>query len=521
MPPREATKQPVPEHEILRDDFDVPVLQTAVAPLEAAVTAEQPDMARPARHSNRDSDAGRLLLMPAEIRSWNGVTKASTELWRADSLRGRFARGAVWSLIGAVISQGSNLAASVITARLLGRLQFGEYGMIQSTVGMLGIFAGLGLGVTGTKYVAEFRSRDPERAGRIVALGCAVAMASGGLLAVGLAIYAPLLAARTLNAPALATELRAASVLLFFNAVNGAQTGALSGLEAFRAIARINMARGFITFPITVGLVVLWRLPGAVWALAVTAAVTCLLCELSLRHHCAVAGIRPRFSRAWRERRVLWAFSMPAFLSGALVGPVTWAVNTMLLNQPGGYAEMGVFSAASQWRTAVAFLPALLSQPLLSILSNVGATDRQSFRRLLRANIFLAFGLSSCIAAPIVLCASWIMRVYGPGFTEGRPILILLVLAAVISVTAGVIGQAIVSLDRMWWGLTLNLVWAVVTLTAAALLVPRYGALGLALAFLGSYMVHALTVSAYAYVHLRSRWVRLEPTARSVATSTL
>src|ERR1022692_3038167 len=48
--------------------------------------------------------------------------------------------------------------------------------MIQSTVGMLGIFAGLGLGITATKYVAELRSHDPERAGRIIALGCGVAV---------------------------------------------------------------------------------------------------------------------------------------------------------------------------------------------------------------------------------------------------------------------------------------------------------------------------------------------------------
>ncbi len=130
--------------------------------------------------SGRDSNAGKLLLIPTEIRSWNGATKVISALWAADSLRGRFARGAVWSLLGALMAQGATLAASVITARLLGREQFGEYGMIQSTVGMLGIFAGLGLGMTATKFVAELRTRDPQRAGRIIALGTAAAVISGG-----------------------------------------------------------------------------------------------------------------------------------------------------------------------------------------------------------------------------------------------------------------------------------------------------------------------------------------------------
>ena len=140
-----------------------------------------------------------MLLIPTEVRSWDGATKAITGVWRADSLRGRFARGAVWSLIGAVISQGSSLAASVITARLLGRERFGEYGMIQSTVGMFGVFAGMGLGLTATKYVAELRVTNPRRAGRMIALSTAVALGTASTAVVALFAAAPWLAASTLN----------------------------------------------------------------------------------------------------------------------------------------------------------------------------------------------------------------------------------------------------------------------------------------------------------------------------------
>jgi O-antigen/teichoic acid export membrane protein len=444
-------------------------------------------------------------LIPTEIRSWNGVAQASTELWRADSLRGRFARGAVWSLIGAVISQGSNLAASVITARLLGRAQFGEYGMIQSTVGMLGIFAGLGLGITATKYVAELRSHDPERAGRIIALGCGVAIVAGGLLALALVAYAPLLAARTLNAPALASELRIASVVLFFNAVNGAQTGALSGFEAFRAIARINLARGLVTFPIAVGLVLLWRLPGAIWALAVTAAVTCLLSQLSLRQHCADLGIRTQFSCAWRERRVLWSFSTPAFLSGAMVGLVTWAANTMLVNRQGGYAEMGVFSAASQWRTALLFLPGLVGQvavPLLASLQNAGG--RRPARRVLAGSILTNALCTIPVLFVLLPCSHLIMSFYGPAFsTRGRVLAVSLFSAALPAIQAPV-GNLITAFGRVWAGFFMNLGWAACFLvTAYFLLALGWGAQALACAYLAAYLAHALWTFWFAAAMLR------------------
>lgn len=445
--------------------------------------------------------------------SWNEASSAIRDTWGADSLRGRFARGAVWSLIGAVISQGCALAASVITARLLGREQFGEYGMIQSTVGMFGVFAGMGLGLTATKYVAELRVTNPERAGRIIALSTAVALGTATTAVVALFAVAPWLAASTLNAPHLSAELRIAAGVLFLNALNGTQTGVLAGFEAFRTIARVNLTRGVLTFPLAVAGVLLWHLRGAVAALVVATAVGWILNYVAIRAECRRNRFAVRWEGFWSERVILWKFSLPAFLGGAMTSPAMWAASSILVNQPHGYAEMGVFSAANQWRAAVAFLPSLLSQPLLSMLSNLGGLgDSKPFRKLLRANLLLSFGLSVLIAVPIVLCSPWIMKAYGRDFLVGRPVLILLVLATVISSTASVIGQAIASLDRMWWGMGLNSVWALVLLASAAFLVPRYGALGLAGAFLASYSVHALTVSIYLQVEFGKHVVHSQPT---------
>jgi len=435
-------------------------------------------------------------------------------MWAADSLRGRFARGAFWSLIGAVISQGSLLAASVVTARLLGRERFGEYGMIQSTVGMFGVFAGMGLGLTATKYVAELRVTNPGRAGRIIALSTAVALGTGTAAVLALLAVAPWLAASTLNAPHLSTELRIAAGVLFLNALSGTQSGVLAGFEAFRAIARVNLIRGVLTFPLAVAGVLLWNLRGAVTALVAAAAVGWILNHFAIHAECRRSSVPVRWESFWTDRAILWRFSLPAFLGGAMTSPAIWAASSILVNQPHGYAEMGLFSAANQWRTAVAFLPSLFSQPLLSMLSNVGVGDLRSFRKLLRANLLLSFGLSALIAAPIVFCSSWIMRAYGRHFLAGRPVLILLVLATVISSTAAVIGQAIASLDRMWWAFILNSIWALVLIASAIILVPRYGAVGLAEAFVASYSVHALTVSTYARVQIRNRLVRPGPALR-------
>jgi hypothetical protein len=103
------------------------------------------------------------------------------------------------------------------------------------------------------------------------------------------------------------------------------------------------------------------------------------------------------------------------------------------------------------------------------------------------------------------------MAAYGRDFLGGWPVLVLLILATVISSTAAVIGHAITSIDKMWWGFGLNSIWSLVLLAGAALLVPRYGALGLAGAYFASYLVHVFTISAYVRVYLRSHPADPEP----------
>jgi O-antigen/teichoic acid export membrane protein len=60
------------------------------------------------------------------------------------------------------------LLAMIGVARVLGKVSFGEFGLIQATLGMAGMMAGLGLGATGTRFVAQYAATDPDRAGRMI-----------------------------------------------------------------------------------------------------------------------------------------------------------------------------------------------------------------------------------------------------------------------------------------------------------------------------------------------------------------
>jgi len=415
-------------------------------------------------------------------------------------LGSRLARGAFWSLAGAVISRGLMLVAMIVAARILGREAFGELGIIQSTMMMFAAFAGFGLGLTATKHVAEFREADPERAGRIIGLSSLVALCTGGAIAGVVIAIAPWLAARTLAAPHLAGMLRLGTGIFFFGALNGAQTGALAGFEAFKAIAKANLVSGVLAFPLIAGGVYLYGVPGAVGGLVASHACTWTVNHVALRMVARRFRVPLALAGCMKEWRVLWHFSLPAALGASLTVPVGWIGQAMLVNQANGYAEMGVFAAAAQWRVAICFLPSVLTRPCAPMLSDLYSQgDRRAFLRVLLGSLALGMAISVGLAAAVALMSRGIMTGYGEEFAGGYVTLVVLA-AAGVAVTAGnVLHPGVVATGRMWFGLSARVAWAVAFLLCAWLLMDR-GALGLALATLiayGSYLLPAGLVVWY------------------------
>jgi O-antigen/teichoic acid export membrane protein len=414
----------------------------------------------------------------------------------SESLRSRFARGAIWSLIGTLISQGLTLLAFIVTARFLGKAGLGELGIVNSTVGVFGTFAGLGLGLTTTKYVAEFRTKDAERAGRIIGLTSMIAAASSGLVAIGICLFAHPVATHILNAHELAEELRIGSLLLLLNTMNGVQTGTLSGLEAFREIAQANCLRGLIAFPLMIIGVVSWGLPGAVWGLVASSAVAWSLNHLFLRKKCRKAGISPHVSGIRHEFPILWSFSLPASLAEVAVGPAIWAANAILVNQTNGYAEMGVFSAANQWRNALMFIPNVLLQVALPILSSLDVDSSDSARSRFSNTFEITQTLTLAVVFPlgvlIMFYGDIVIGFYGAQFSNAFPSLVGVTLTVMIIGVSAAGGPAIQARDRMWVGFGLNLIWGTILLSVVWFSAARLGALSLAYSPAIAYMVMAV-----------------------------
>jgi O-antigen/teichoic acid export membrane protein len=394
---------------------------------------------------------------------------------------GRFSAGLAWTFAGTAISQALAMVAAIVTARLLGRGGYGEYGMVAGTLQNAGILAGLGLGLTATKFVAELKSSDPARASRLLALTVRVSTVAG--LASALAVFAAadVVAARALNAPQLADVLRLGAPVLLVGALAGAQNGALAGLEAFATASRVNVFRGAFGCVTAIVGVMLFGLPGAVGALVVGGALSCVVGAVALARARRDAGLPPASGPA--ELGVLWRFTLPAFLANALVGPATWVAGAILVRQSDGYPELGLVNAVNQWRTALLFLPGVMAQVALPLLaSSLQEGEGQlRFDRLVRHTQGLTLLAVFPLTVGLMLLAGPLLALYGGDFSGGEAVVFASLACVLVQGVSSALGPAVQAKGRMWLGFSLNLAWAAVLIGTTSLLSPRLGGLALAL----------------------------------------
>ena len=436
------------------------------------------------------------------------VTAARARLHRLlppGSLRSRLMHGAFWSVLGAGLSQVVAAGSWVITARVLGKSGFGEFGLMRSTALMLGSFTGLGLDLTATRYLAQLRHNDKERAGRILGLAAVAAFVWGLVLSGVVFMASEMLAAQWPDWPQLSRNLQIMSPMLLSISLLGLAMGGLAGLEAFRQLTLWGAVAAVLAAVATVIGAILRGVEGALWGLMLSSVVSALLYCWVLVRQCAGEGIRPCARGIGRECGVLRSFAMPSMLSGMLVTPVNWATAALLAAQPAGLASLGVFNAANLWRLLILFIPGTAAQVLVPVLADVHHRGgRGQYSRVLNLNIVIHFALALLLAVPMAIASPWIMRLYGSEFESQWLVLVLLSAAAVLQAVPNVIGRAIASVGRMWDAVALNVLWAGELLAAAWYLAP-HGAEGMAGAYLIAYALHAVQVGIYTAVVLHRR----------------
>lgn len=415
--------------------------------------------------------------------------------WAIPLLRRLFV-GATWSVVGAGFSRLMALASTVVLARLLGVVDFGQLMILQSTLGMFGVFAGLGLGVVATKFAAELKLRDPLRLGQILGLVQRMAVIGGLLISIALALGSNAIATHIIHISHLAGMIALASVSVVFVTLDGYNNSALLGFEAIKQSVSGTFAAGLLSIPLSIALTWFYGLQGAVAGIVLASILQWAVSHWVLAQVLERHGIK-RERPSLMEWKVLRDCALPSLLGGVMVAPVHWLCQVLLVNTANGVVEMGVLGVALQWFQAVYFLPLAFGRIVLPVMTDVIANGQNRHADIVLKSAILANAVVALpVALAIGLLSHWIMHMYGVTHAGGWLVLSLMVAAATVSALCAPVGQVLVAKGRIWHGWVMNFGWAVVYIGMSYFLLG-FGAAGVAGGLLVAYIVHTTWVSAW------------------------
>jgi O-antigen/teichoic acid export membrane protein len=400
-------------------------------------------------------------------------------------LRGRLIKGTVLNFIAVAFNQGSTLFVNIIIARILMKDVFGEYAMVQSTLLTVSGLAQLATGYTASKYVSEFRSVNPERAGRIMGLCAIVSVVMACSATLLLIILSPWLADSALKAPHLARALIIGSGFLFFSSINGYQTGVLSGLEAYGGLAKAGIFSGIVAIVTISSGAWWWGLSGALAGLSISALLRCFVHNIWIRYENRRVNIKVKIRGCFaQEKDIIFHFAIPAAIAGCFSIPVIWLGNSILVRQPGGYGEMAYYAAAMNIKNLLLFAPLVITNVASSVLNHVkGAGNYLQYGRLFKFNNFFVFFTASMTAIVLGLLSNIILGMYGPEFISGRNLMFIMLISGVFEATTGSVYQRIQNSGRIWLSFfVITLPLNPLFLLIAFYIVPKLGAIGLGIA---------------------------------------
>jgi O-antigen/teichoic acid export membrane protein len=406
---------------------------------------------------------------------------------RNSSTKQRIISGTFWSFVATLFLRGSNLVAYILIARIIGKESFGEFGILQNTINMLSIFAGFGLGLTNIKFIAQYKKINKDKVAKIIAISNIFALAFGLLATAALYFSSDWLSNSILNSKSLSYYLKILAPSIIFIGMQGVQNGVFSGFERFKYLALTSLINSILSFPVLYLSTYFFHLDGLVWGMLINSIVQWGIGKIFVIKVMHSEKVKTIYNDLISELRIIWIFSLPAVINSLLVTPVSWISNSLLVNQPNGYSEMGIYNAANQWFNLLLILPSIIGNISVILLSEK-SNENDNGKMYVKKMIFITSIIGGSLIGFTILFSNYIMSFYGTDFSNNGLVLTLLLITAFFYINQIPIGNFIAAQNKMWIGVTINLLWAVIFLVSTYFLIYQ-GALGLAMAKLISYSI--------------------------------
>lgn len=426
---------------------------------------------------------------------------------RVVALLRTFNKQVLFNLVFVLFNQGSTFLANIAISRILGRDLFGHYILTLNTVVSIASLAGLGMGYTATKFTAEFQHSDVRRAGQVLGF-CEVLSIVAGLVGMVILIgFAGPIGSHYLATPQLSRFLRLAAPLVLLSSVNAYFIGTLAGLSSFRTLALAGVISGMAYFGLSVFGAFTAGIDGALLGIVAGYLIQFLLLAWLTRAETS-SGRNPipiSYRNARHEGEITKTWVIPGVLNGITAVPTLWLLQTFLVRFTHDFHDVADYNAAYSFLVLLIIVPYIINSVGMPFITNLlGRREQASYRDFFWANLGMTTLTIVVGALFIAAIGRPLLRMYGPGYAQAYPYLLIFLLAAIPESLTIAISQVLQSKGKAWlYLLGINVPRDTTMLVCAYFWVQRFGPMGLCYAYLtGRVFGVALTTFWTVYVGL-------------------
>jgi O-antigen/teichoic acid export membrane protein len=400
---------------------------------------------------------------------------------------GQILRQSTASFLGALFTMGAGYLVKVYVARVLGAEQLGVYALGMTMVSLVQVAGMLGLQGTAARFVAVYKANGKFDELRGYLTRCIGAIVCLSLIwSVGLVFGGSWIARNLYHAPDLAQYIPLFAALAVLGSVNVFYCQVLAG---FKDIAKRTIITDFVGSPLMIAVTVLLLVLGTgMWG------------YLSAQIVSSVIVVALMVAAAWkltpREARFSLAAVPPlspevksmalAYLGMSTLDFLVTQADKILLGLYLNPRIVGIYVLAS---TLSSFIPMILrsvNQIFAPVIADLHAQGKRDvLQKLFQTLTKWVIGLTFPLACVMIVFASRLMRIFGPDFESGWPVLMIGAVGQLVNCGVGSVGFLLLMSGNQKRLIKVQFVMTIVSVVINLSLIPGLGMVGAALAAAG------------------------------------
>jgi PST family polysaccharide transporter len=381
-----------------------------------------------------------------------------------------------------------------LTALILGPAGYGLMGLYGSIADLAVNVAGMGVGSSGVRQIAEAASLgDPQRVARVAAVVRRITVLLGLVGAIVLSLLAAPIARMTFGDDTHASMVALVSFAVLFQVMQFGQSALLQGTRHIAELAKVQVLGTLLGAAASVTILYWLKSDGVALAL-----VTGVLCSMGLSWWYSRGLIPTPPVLSWYEMRheapALFKLGFVFMASGFLTLAAAYAVRRIVV-QHEGLAAAGLYQTA--WTLGglyVGFVLQAMGTDFYPRIVAVAHDDRQCNRLVNEQTLVGMLLAGPGLLATITFAPLMLHLFFSRDFIEADGILRWICMGMALRAVVWPMGYVLVAKNQRVLFLGVDLLWSVVAVGLCAWLVRRFHAEGAGMAFFGAYVLHGLVL---------------------------